>query len=139
MSGVKGDWAALGAMKQSLRKLADVPSRAAAPAAANITKELQKEYRQGTDPYGRPWAPLKPSTIARGRRNPPLTDRGKMKRSTKAEPLPGAGIAIVADFPAIVHQNSTRATLAQRHIFPVGVLPATWRDAIERAIKKAFR
>jgi hypothetical protein len=139
VSGVKGDFAKLGAMQQSLRNLVNVPSRAAGPAADGITKELRREYRAGTDPYGKPWAPLAPSTIARGRRNPPLTATRAMAGSTVAKTLPGAGIGLVADFPAAVHQNSRRARLPQRHVFPVGVLPARWREVIERAIRKAFR
>ena len=120
--------------------LARIPSRMAPAVSHEIGKLIQSEFNAGVDPYGRPWAKLKPSTLARGRRPPPLTHTGKMRGGITVKPMAGAGIEITfaSDVPAIFHQYGTKR-MAARPMLPRGVLPATWNRAIERVGETEFR
>lgn len=127
-------------LARNVERLARVPSRVAAAAAPEIARLIDLQFAEGHDPYGRAWAPLKPSTLARGRRPPPLTDRGKMRGGVQVRPMPGAGLEIsFADpVPAIFHQYGTRKMVA-RPLLPRGTFPATWARALERAGQTEFR
>ena len=127
----------------TLRKLAEVPSRAAKAAARELSTLILDGFAAGTDPYGRPWAPLKPYTLAKGRFPPPLTDSGAMRDSIEVRPTSGAGIEITmgAEY-ATFHQTGT-VTMAPRQILPQsGGLPPEWqsaiRDAVSDSTKKAM-
>jgi len=128
----------LAGLRRTLAALAKVPAQAAPEAAKGISKLLQQEYAQGTDPYGKQWAELKASTLARGRRPPPLTASGQMRRGTKAKPMSGAGIALEAPSPANYHQSGTHV-MAKRMILPDKGLPAAWRAEIDSAVKKTIK
>jgi len=127
----------------TLRKLAEVPSRAAKSAAERIGELILDGFASGTDPYGRPWAPLKPFTLAKGRFPPPLTDTGAMRDSIEVKPSGGAGIEVTMGVEyATFHQTGT-ADMAQRQILPQsGGLPPSWsraiRDAVADETKKAM-
>lgn len=138
-----GDFKGLEQLERNLRKLAEVPSQASKEAADGITIELQKEYTTGSDPYGKPWAPLKPSTLRRGRRPPPLTATGKMRDGTKAKPMAGGGVQLEVGRPqGVFHQYGTRI-MAARRILPQKALPKAWgqilREAASNAINKVFK
>lgn len=78
-----------------LRGFARIPSQATTAIAREISKEIQKNFDQGVDPYGRKWRPLSRAYMeATGRTNPPLTDTGRGRRSVKVAPLSGAGLTI---------------------------------------------
>ena len=123
----------LAGLRRALGQLAKVPAQASKDAAAGIDKLLQREYLNGADPYGKPWTPLKPSTIAKGRRNPPLTASGAMRSGTRARPLPGGGISIEAPSPANFHQSGTK-NMAKRPILPEKGLPVAWKAEIDKAV-----
>lgn len=131
---LSGDFKELGQLGLNIERLARVPAQAARLAAPAIKWELELEFSRGRDPYGRPWAPLRPTTLARGRKPPPLTDTGKMRGGIEVKPMRGAGIAIAFDdeIPAIFHQRGTRK-MAMRPILPTNTFPAKWNDALERA------
>lgn len=131
---LSGDFAELGQLVRNVGRLARVPAQVARLAAPAIKWELELEFSRGRDPYGRPWAPLRPTTIARGRKPPPLTDTGKMRSGLVVAPMQGAGIAITFDdeIPAIFHQRGTR-WMAMRPILPTNTFPAKWNEALERA------
>jgi phage gpG-like protein len=134
-----GNFSGMQRLEENLRKLAEIPSRAAVEASVEITKELKREFASGKDPYGRAWAPLKPSTIKSGRRAPPLTDTGTLRDGTEAKPLRGAGIAVTVGAPyGVYHQAGTRK-MAPRKILPELVMPASWNRAIVNAVRKAFK
>jgi len=125
----------------TLRALADVPSRASAAAAARIATLIDDSFSAGLDPYGRPWAPLMASTLARRpwRGAPPLTDTGALRASVRVVPLPSAGISITMAAPGPFHQMGTRY-MAQRQIFPQsGGIAPSWRQAIAQSITEAMR
>lgn len=125
----------------TLRALADVPARASASAAARIATLIDESFSAGLDPYGRPWAPLMASTLARRpwRGAPPLTDTGALRASVRVVPLPSAGISITMAAPGPFHQMGTRY-MAQRQIFPQsGGIAPSWRQAIAQSVAEAMR
>lgn len=124
----------------TLRKLADVPAQAAKSASERIGDLIEEEFAQGTDPYGRPWAALRPYTLAKGRKPPPLTDSGAMRESLTVRPTAGAGIEVTmgVDY-ATFHQTGTRH-MAQRQILPQsGGFPSAWSKAIATSVAEATK
>lgn len=79
----------------ALREMARVPSRVSTAIAKDISREIQKNFSAGVDPYGRAWRQLAKSTIKAGRHPPPLTDTGEGRRSVVVKAAQGAGINIV--------------------------------------------
>jgi hypothetical protein len=134
------DVRALDRLAQNVGRLARVPSRIASTAAPAIAALIDQGFAAGRDPYGQAWAKLRPSTVARGRRPPPLTDTGTMRRGVSVRPMAGAGIAVsfASDIPSIFHQYGTRK-MAARPMLPRGAFPATWARAIERIGETEFR
>jgi len=123
---------------ENLGELSTVPSRVAKAAAAIIAQRIAEQFDNGADPYGRSWSPLRPATLAKGRRPPPLTDSGTMRSSVRVVPLRGAGIEITIGAPyAHFHQTGTKH-MVERSILPDGSeLPEEWDDAIEQATTEA--
>lgn len=138
--GLSGDFAGLGQLARNIERMARIPARAAALAAPAIAREIDAQFTTGHDPYGRPWAPLRPSTIAKGRKPPPLTDTREMRDGATVRPMQGAGIAITfaSEIPAIFHNKGTRY-MARREILPTNVFPASWERALEQATAAAFK
>ena len=136
MSGLDRYLGKLGAL---LERLSDVPARTAALAAPQFTALLQDGFRAGTDPYGRAWAQLRPATLRKGRRPPPLSDTYALRNGTKVRPRPGqrAGLTLVvgANY-ARFHQTGTRLMVA-RHILPQKGMPASWRAVLQASARKA--
>jgi hypothetical protein len=128
-----------GRLDELLERLSGVPARTAALAAPELTKRLQTEFRAGTDPYGQRWAPLRPSTIAKGRRPPPLSDTYTLRNGTNVRPRRSgrAGLALTVGAPyGRFHQSGTRHMVARR-IAPQKGLPAAWRAILVNASKRA--
>ncbi len=138
---ISGDFAKMGLLRANLGKLAAVPSQVASDASAKIATLIEHEFVAGQDPYGNGWAALKPATLRKGRRPPPLTDAGTMRDSVKVSPMPGSGIAITIDEPANIHQTGSKFMVA-RPILPSAGFPATWsaaiRDATQARIREKF-
>lgn len=125
-----------GQFAQSLNTLTKMASEISTHVAVQIERRMKRGFRQGTDPYGRPYAGLLPSSIARGRKPPPLR---KFAKHAHARPLPGAGVALVVDHPqAGFHQTGTRH-MAQRIVVPDRATPPEWRSMIDRELKRALR
>lgn len=125
----------MGDLERVLGRLDALPRKVAEKAAPAITKSLQQEFARGTDPYGRKWRKLatgKPSH---------LTESGRLRRGTRAAPLPGrrAGVRILLGAKyAVFHQTGTRKMPARR-ILPQRGMPAEWSAAINRAMRDAVR
>jgi hypothetical protein len=132
------DFSKLDKLTATLRDLAHIPSQVSAEVSKELTKELQKEYTSGSDPYGKPWAPLKPSTLAKGRRPPPLTDTGRMKSGTVAFPLPGAGVAVVVGAEYGKYHQTGTSKMEARPILPDKGMPPKWREIVKRVASKAI-
>lgn len=127
--------------KANLSKLARVPSRVAKTGAAGITNQIQIDTSSGKDCYGKPFAELKASTLAKGRRPPPMVDTGASLDATRARPLGGAGIGVEVGGAYGYHLKST-ANRAARQVVPVRAgIPASWsrrlKAAEELAVKQA--
>lgn len=139
--GITGDFAKMGRLRENLGKLASVPSQVATDASVRIAESIEQEFASGQDPYGNRWEALKPATLRRGRRPPPLTDTGAMRDSVRVVPTAGAGISITIDSPANIHQTGSK-DMASRPILPNRGFPATWsgaiRDATQARIKEKF-
>lgn len=127
-------------LARNIGRLAQVPSRMAPAASREIASLIDRQFSAGRDPYGRAWAKLKPSTLARGRRPPPLTDTHEMRNGIQVRPMQGAGIAVTFgnDVPAVFHQYGTKH-MAARSILPRGAFPATWARALERVGAAEFK
>lgn len=125
---------------RALRSLVDVPSQIARPLADGIAKFIDEGFSAGTDPYGRPWAPLKPRTLAKGRHPPPLTETGAMRNSARVKPVQGGGVSLVfGDSKAGLHQRGDPPRMAAREVSPSGFLPARWRALWQSLLTEATR
>lgn len=125
------DFAGLGLVKANLNRLARLPSQVSGEAARELNVEIDRQAAAGTDPYGRPHAPLKTPRRS-GRSGPPLSDSGASYTATRAKPLAGAGVGIVLGGALVYHMTPGRGRVARRAL-PAGSMPPAWKAAIERA------
>jgi len=124
----------------ALSRLASVSSQIAAPVAAGIAAEIDRNFSAGVDPYGRAWAPLRPRTLAKGRHPPPLTHSHDGRDGVHVKPTAGAGIGITSDVPYMgVHQNGDPPRMVARKFIPSGVLPAVWRAIWQAELSNRVR
>lgn len=121
---------------RALRDLAKVPSRVSANYAERLRQELDQQFSQGVDAYGRPWAPLKPATLKKGRHPPPLTDTGHMSRNVTVLPMQGAGVRLVSTVDYSVYHQEGTSNMVARPFFPTNVLPAKWRKILDDELQK---
>lgn len=139
--------AELGRLQATLHELTLVPRKVAEIAAPKIDRLLRQQFRDGQDPYGKAWAPLKPATLAKGRTPPPLTDSTDLRDGTGASVAPGnrAGIRLrVGARYGYFHQAGYRnartgGKVPARRILPQFGLPRAWSAILREAARKAFR
>ena len=123
----------MGDLERTLARLDVLPRRVAEKAAPGLTKLLQRQFVQGANPYGRKWRKLATGAPSH------LTESGRLRRGTRAAPLPGrrAGVRILLGAPyAIYHQTGTRHMPA-RKILPERGMPAAWAAVLRKAMKQA--
>jgi phage gpG-like protein len=119
-----------------VNELGTLPRKLSVQAAPLISAELRSQFVTGVDPYGSPWAPLKPSTL-RKHGPPPLTDTRRLRDNTKATPMTGGRIGIIAIVGAkygAFHQvgfRVGRARVPARRILPNRGMPAAWRRILD--------
>jgi len=136
--------AEIGRLKDTLSRLAQVPRRTATIAAPRLTTLLQKQFRDGIDPYGRPWAPLRPATLAK-HGPPPLTDTREMRRGTRAEQPRAnyAGIRLVVGatygYFAQVGFRVGKTRVPPRRILPQYGMPREWSRVLAESARQAAR
>ena len=134
--------AALADVRKTIDRLAQLPRKLAQASVGDVNLALRSQFQRGVDSYDRPWRPLKPSTIARGRRNPPLTDRTKLRDGTMARATQyGLQIAVGARYGAF-HQvgfRVGRTWVGPRKILPGRGLPKAWRLIFERRARELAR
>lgn len=121
-------------LAKTLAELDTLPRRLSVAIAPVITRELQKQFAKGTDPYGRKWRRLATGKASH------LTESGRLRSGTRAAPLPGnrAGVRILFGSRARVagfHQSGT-ANMPSRKILPERGMPAAWRTAIMREVRR---
>lgn len=134
--------ASLRGLIRTVEELAYVPRKVAVIAAPKISALIRRQFLNGCDPYGRQWRALRPSTLANGRRPPPLTDTARMRDGTVAKPG-RAGITLTVGAPyAKFHQYGFRAgrtSVGPRRILPNAGMPASWRKALDESATLAIR
>lgn len=123
----------------NIAELATVPSRITSPVSDAINEEFALQFAQGSDPYGRPWANLRPSTIRKKGHDLIMIDTDETERETRAVPMRGAGIELISTEQAQHHQEPSGDRPA-RPVLPNGSdLPQKWQAAIEKELEIAFR
>jgi hypothetical protein len=135
---------AIGRLKQTIRKLSDLPRAVAVEAKPTIDRLLKEGFLNGKDPYGRPWAPLKASTIAKGRTPPPLTDTRALRKGTKVQVRSGLrpGLLLLTGPHGYFHQVGFRVyktRVPARRVLPQYGLPASWKIALRDAARRCAR
>ncbi len=125
----------MGKLERTIQELGRMPRKLSIAVAPQITTELRKQFDRGTDPYGRKWRKLSTGSPSY------LTKTGRLKRGTKAMPMAGgrAGVRIVVGAPyGIFHQTGT-ANMPARRILPQQGMPASWRVAITREMRRLLK
>jgi hypothetical protein len=129
----------IGQIRASLAKLAGVPARAAPAVAIAIDAKLLDSFANECDAYGKPWAPLAPSTVKRKRGNTVIMYRtGASQAATHAVAAAGAGVKISIGEKLQYHQGPS-GTRPARPILPVYGMPASWNAAIKLAVDAAYK
>jgi hypothetical protein len=132
---------AIGRLKETIRRLSDLPRAIAVEAKPGLDKLLRAEFTSGADPYGRPWDPLKASTLAKGRRPPPLTDTRALRSGTKVQTRSGlrAGLVLLTGPHGYFHQvgfRVYRTRVAPRRVLPQYGLPIAWKKLLRDAARR---
>lgn len=128
-------------LSKALSELARVPSQISRSVSARYNQEIQKGFDQGHDPYGKKWANLRPATLAKGRRPPPLTATGRGRRGVKAKPMQGAGIALTSTVSYMKYHRTGTSKMARRDFLPDEEkgLPKKWTDIWEEEFETQAR
>jgi hypothetical protein len=134
--------AALGRIQRVVDELGQLPRKLAVAAAPDITAMLHQQFVDGKDPYGRAWKPLAKSTVAKGRRNPPLYGpTRKLADGTMAKPMTGGriGLTLIVGAPYGIFHQQGRGRPPRREILPTRGMPAAWRRALDTQAKLLAR
>lgn len=127
------------ALSERIGKLDEAIAKSSEVIADKLAPMIADQFTNAVDPYGVSFAPLAPSTVARGRGMPPgLTDTGDMKNSVKVFADASInGVRITVDSPAGAHQVGWHGVSdgPARSIVPSGeLLPVEWETVIEDAV-----
>lgn len=115
---------------RTAKALAGIPARAARPIAECLDQRVLDCYRNESDPYGNPWAPLAASTIRRKRGNSVVLYRtGRSGADCGAKPLPGSGVAVWAG-GAAKHHMAPSGSRPERPVLPTRGIPPSWKQDI---------
>lgn len=125
-----------GEFARALNELARVPAEISTPVARGIQADLRRKISSGANPYGKAYAPLRPASIDRGRRPPPLH---KLAKTVEATAMGGAGVSVSVTHPqAGFHQTGT-GRMAKRLVMPDRAVPKDWTAIIQREFTKSVR
>lgn len=120
-------------LADNLAQLSVVPSRCSKSVAATLTVHLNDEFARGADPYGTPWVPLAPATVARKGHREVMYLTGRTARETRAVAASGAGVDLITTDYMRWH-HGYRSVLPDRP-----ELPLVWQRAIADAVDEEFR
>ena len=125
---------------RALRELSRVPAAAAADASRELDAVIREQHGAEVDPYGQPWAPLKPSTVKRKGGDTRILKRSDvMLDELSIRPSQGAGLTLTFGAAyAAFHQLGTK-DMVPRRLLPLAAMPKTWSDAIKRALDARFQ
>lgn len=132
-----GDWEIFGKLKAMVGRLEQVRPSVARKLAPKLDRRLQSCFDTGTDPYGKPWAKLKASTVIRKRGDTRILIRSGMSRALTYVAALGQGVAFTIGGALGWHMNPTANRVARR-ILPIFGLPATWRQDCVDVAGEAF-
>lgn len=124
-----------------LKGLAKVPSKIARAVATRLDNRYRDMFANERDPYGRPWAPLKASTLRRkGGNSVVLYRTGALNAETSVTPAAGSGVKIKLGPAAIYAQEGDPGrNRPPRLLLPSYGLPATWRQDIRTEAEAAVK
>ena len=130
MGGVYGS--AKNAASRLAKFAAEVPQRVAREFAPMLDQRVRDMYANETDPYGKPWAPLKASTVRRKRGNSVILYRtGAMGSGSHVR---YAGRRLVFTYgPAAQYAQDGSDNRGPRLVAPAYGIPASWREDMRRA------
>lgn len=131
----------LGSLKKTLGELDSLPRKLSTAAAPRLNAEFQKQFRDGKDPYGKPWARLK-----RTGQQSHLTESGRFKRGSRIAPMPGnrKGVRVILGKLGkrgrnpIFHMTGTKTMVARKYL-PTRGMPEAWRKIIREEMKRALK
>jgi hypothetical protein len=123
--------AAMQSAARALRELAGVPAAASREASESIAKLIDRQFATGTDPYGKPWKPLAPSTIKRKGNARINVDTENLWKGVQVAPLPGAGVSVTFADDYAAYVQTVRPVLPNRGV------PKPWAAAIADAVGHA--
>jgi hypothetical protein len=113
------------------RELQKIPARVSAEGAPAIERLWRKTYRAGQDAYGKPWAKLAPSTVARKGHDTIMVESKETYNETRVRPLSGAGLQLVTGRKAAWHLEPT-ANRPARPVPPLNGTPSPWKERLRK-------
>lgn len=139
----KGDLGKLGELAAKLRGLGEAIPEAAAAVVPKLQSEIDRAAAAGRDPYGRPFEPLKGSTVARVGGHTPLTGLGEPAKVVAT--MTGVRASVTRRVPRY-HQRGRKASakhgfMPQRPLVPTNEndpLPANWGRALEEVLEETI-
>ena len=134
----------LGGLKRRLALMANPKKeRQALNAIARyIHRQTMQRFETETDPWGRPWAPLKPSTLARRRHGGDriLQDTGRLKGGYHWLVRGDTAVVRAGVYYAAYHQFGTRTRTGRQLIPPRKMLPEhPWPKGYLEDIRRIVR
>lgn len=100
-------------------------------------------FKDSRDPYGQPWKPLAPATIARRRKgsSTPLLDTGRLRNSITRRVLAGGnGVEIGSNvIYAAIHNFGGRAGRGHKTVIPQRAFVATAERGLPREYGEIIR
>lgn len=127
----EGSFAQLTRLREKLERLPEAIPEIRKEAATELAIVMERQFSEGTDPNGQPWAKLADSSLAKGRTPPPLTASGNMRGKTSVLPTV-KGVTVKVPGPASFHQYGT-VKMERRQILPESgtTLPPRWQQPLE--------
>lgn len=118
-------------LSKSLGQLKRIVPSMAPVLAARFNAYLVRGFESGTNPYGAPFAPLKPSTIRRHNRSPPPLSHTMALKAAAKIILQGLSLRFNGTPPyGDIHMGGSRY-MAKRAFYPDAGLPASWQKDIK--------
>jgi hypothetical protein len=111
----------------------EVRGKLAKALAPKIDARLQAMFANGTDPYGKPWAPLKPSTIRRKGGNSTILVRDNNLAPGTYALATGNRLVITMGPKAQYAQDGEPGEREPRMVAPAYGTPKTWKQDAEDA------
>lgn len=124
------------ALAAKLASLTKIPSEVPEPIALAFNEQLQREFVEEKDPYGRAWKPLAKSTIQRKGHDRIMFESGDMLEQTKAHAV-GDRIEFVGTEYGPFHQGASGNRPARPAVPNESALPKDWQEDIRHEFGKA--